>query len=138
MKKIYAFGLFVCLAICKRSNFVNILQMSLNLYMLFIYHVKLTVLKIIWMELSVRLEKYTKFFRYISAYQGRGEVFKVFATYLYCTKYNEIKCFIQLHKSMLRIKNHTKDFWYIIGYTLKRLDMYFKNCVMICFHHAKF
>ena len=28
--------------------------------------------------------------------------------------------------------------WYIMGYTWKRLGMYFKLCFMICFHHTKF
>ena len=77
------------------------------------------------MGLSVRLQRHRKFshtFRPISWV----EVFKVFATYLYYTKYNDIKYFIELHKSMFRIQEHTKDFCYIMGCTWKRLDVYFK------------
>ena len=42
------------------------------------------------------------------------------------------------YNNMFHIQNHTKDFEYIMDYTWKWLDMYFKNCFMICFHHTKF
>ena len=42
---------------------INILQMSLNLYMLFISDIEKTVLKMICMGLSVCLQRQTKVFR---------------------------------------------------------------------------
>ena len=66
---------FVCLSVCVRS-FVNILQTSLNLQILFISDIKWTILKMICMGLSLRSQKHTKVFRCISAYRG-CEVFKV-------------------------------------------------------------
>ena len=55
----------------------NTIQMSLNLYMLFIPDIKLTVLKMIRMGLIVRLQRHMKVFRCITACRG-GNVFKVY------------------------------------------------------------
>ena len=52
---------------------VNILQMSRNLYMFFTSDIAWTALKIVNIELMVRLQRHTKFFRYITAY---GKIFK--------------------------------------------------------------
>ena len=51
---------------------------------------------------------------------GVGEVkfSKFIVTYLHCTKYNEIKYFIQLYKNMFHMQDHTKisDIsWVILG-----------------------
>ena len=79
-----------------------------------------------------------RIFLCISVYQGEAKFVKFIATYLYCTKYNKIKYFIQLCKSMFRIQDHTNVFWYIVSYNLKRLHKHFKLCFMVCFHHTKF
>ena len=105
----------VCLSV-HALTVVNILPMPLNLYMLFISDIEWTVLKILCM-VSVRLQRDTKIFRYILTYLGKVKFLKFIVAYLYCTKYNEIKYFIQLYKSMFRIQDHTKDFLYIINYT---------------------
>ena len=117
---------------------INIFQMSLNLYMLFIFDIEWIILKMICIGLSVLLQRYTKVFRRISAYWGGVKFVKLIVTHLYCTNYNEIKYFFQLYKSIFRILDHTKNFWYIMGYTWKQLDMYFKFRFMVCFHHTKF
>ena len=49
-------------------NLLNILEMSWNLHMLFISDIEWTVVKIVCMELRVRLLRHTKAFRYIKAY----------------------------------------------------------------------
>ena len=59
-------------------NVIDILQMSLNLYMLFISDIERTVFKIICMAISARLQSRTKIFRCISAYRGEGKVCKVY------------------------------------------------------------
>ena len=61
------------------STFVNILQMSLHLCMLFISDIELRVLKMICVGLSVRLQRHSKVFLYISIYRRGGvKVFKVY------------------------------------------------------------
>ena len=121
----YLYIWFVCLSVRPSVHAVNILQMFLIFYMFFISDIEWTVLKMICMALSVRLERHTKVFRYISAYGGGGDLnfVKFIVTYLYCTKYNEIKYCIQLYKSMVRIQDHTKRFviyyglyWETVGY----------------------
>ena len=47
-----------------------------------------------------------KIFQYITAYGG--EILKHILVYLYCTKYNEMKAFREMYKSMFRIQDHTK------------------------------
>ena len=61
VENVYALGLSVCPSVHILSV-VNILQMSLNLYMLFISDVEWTILKIICMGLWVRLQTHTKVF----------------------------------------------------------------------------
>ena len=69
---------------------------------------------------------------------GENEVLKFVVTCLYFTKYNEIKYFIQLHKSTFHTQDHTEGLWYIMGYTCKQLDMYFKLHFIVCLNHTKF
>ena len=57
--------------------------------MLFIFDRALTVLKMVNVGLIVGLQRHTKIFRYITV--NGGKYFKRILTYLYCTKYNEIK-----------------------------------------------
>ena len=40
----------------------------------------------------------------------------------------KLTCAIQVYKIVFRIQGHTKDFWYIMSYACKRLEMYF-DCV---------
>ena len=47
---------------------------------------------------------------------------------LYCTKCNEINIFFEVYNSIFHLQDHTKDFGYIMGYAMKRLEMIF-NCV---------
>ena len=109
---------------------VSIHQMSFNLYVLFISDTERTVLKMIC----------TKVLRFILAYRGM-KILKFIVSYLYTmkcvtifqTKYNEIKYFIQLYKSMFRIQYHTKDFLCIMSYTWKLLDMYAFHGIIV-FH----
>ena len=89
---------------------VNILQMCFNLYLLFISDIEWTVLKMPCTVLSVRLQRHTKIFWCILE-GGKLKFGKFIVTYLYCTKYNEFKYFIQLHKSVFHMQDHTKDFW---------------------------
>ena len=80
---------------------------------------KWTVLKMTRMALSVCLLRDTKFsdtFRSIGVWEVKFSKFIV--TYLHCTKYNEIKYFIQLYKNMFHMQDHTKisDIsWVILG-----------------------
>ena len=108
---------FFCLSVSTSVHaliVVSILQMSLNLYMLFISNIEWTVLKMICIELGVRLQRRAKVFPYILAYRGKVNLLKSIITYLYYTKCNEIKYFSQLYKSMFRIQDHAKDFWYYL------------------------
>ena len=91
MKNVYAFGLSACLSVrlsMHTLNFVNILEISLNSYMLFIPDIECAALKMICMGLRIYLHRHTKAFRYILAYGWK--ILKHILTHLYCTKYNEI------------------------------------------------
>ena len=83
---------------------VNILQMSLHLYMLFIPDIKCTVFKIICVSFSV----HNSFPIHFGLSEG-VKFLKFIVTGLYCTKYNETKYFKQLYESMFRIQDHTKN-----------------------------
>ena len=54
-------------------------------------------------------QKFSDTFRPI---EGELKFVKFIVTYLHCTKYSEIKYFIQLYKNMFQIQNHTNNFWY--------------------------
>ena len=72
---VYAFSLSIRPSV-HALTLVNILQMSWNLYMLFIVDIEWTMVKMVCMGLRVRLQRHTKVFRYIKAYGG-----KFFKTY---------------------------------------------------------
>ena len=67
---------------------VSILVMPWNLYILFMYDMKWTVLKTGYIGLMGYLQRQIIFFQCIKAYWG--EILKRFLTYLNFTKYNEI------------------------------------------------
>ena len=69
VEKYYAFGLSVCPSV-QAFTFVNILQISSNLHMLFIFDIEWNACKMVCKGLSVRLQRYTKVFRCITAYGG--------------------------------------------------------------------
>ena len=67
---------------------INVLQKSLILYVLLIFDIQRTVLKVTSMGLRVSPQRYKKVFQCISAYEGT--FLKIIVTYLYCTKCNVI------------------------------------------------
>ena len=82
---------FVNLSVCSpviSLILINILQMPWNLCMLFIFNMEWTALKMIYKGLKVRLQRYTKIFRYIAAYGGGRESLK---GNLHCSKCDEIQ-----------------------------------------------
>ena len=76
--KKYLYIRFVCLSVrpslypsVHTLSLVNILQKSWNLNMLFISDIAWTVLKMVCMRQTVYLQRHTKIFRYIKAYEGK-------------------------------------------------------------------
>ena len=135
MKNIYAFGLSVCRSVYARSNcskyssdVFKFIHAAHNWYGMnsienYMYGTKCSF-----------TETHKSFPIQFSLSEGGLKFAKFIITYLHCTKYNKIKYFIQLYKSVFRIQDCTKDFWYIMGYTWKRLDRYFKLFFLVCFH----
>ena len=62
-----------------------------------------------------------------------GNILKAYFNTFYSTKYNKLLYFIEMYKSMFHIQDHTKEFWYTIGYAWKRLEIYFQLCFTVCF-----
>ena len=54
-----------------------------------------------------------------------GGILKHILANIYCTKYNEINTFFEMYNSRFHIQGLTKNFGYIMGYALKRMEMYF-------------
>ena len=78
---------FVCLSVCC-LNLVNIFQMSWIWYMLYIFAIAWSVLKMVCIRPMVCLQRHTKFF---DALWPIGEkCLKLILTHLNCTKYDEI------------------------------------------------
>ena len=114
MQKYIVYNVYYkCLSVCNLTyinvgpsvhalTLVNILQMSLNLYMLFISDIEWTVVKMVCMGLRVRLQIYTNVFRYIKAYGGKDfwNVFQHIALDVM-----KLTCVIQIYKNMFLMKN---------------------------------
>ena len=99
---------------------VNVLQMSWNLYMLFISHIKWTVNKMVYMGLKVRLQRHTKVLRYIKAYAQKN--LKRISTY--CTKCNKINmCHLDIQKHV----SHKKWFKYYIFFVYRFTQKFFNT-----------
>ena len=87
LKSVYAFVLSVCSSICLCTLYFS--QMSWNLNMLFISNMAWIVLKMVYMVLTVQLQRHIKVFRYITSY-GEGEYLKHILMCFYCNKCNKI------------------------------------------------
>ena len=136
---------FVCLSalvsVCARSKSVcgrvNVLQMSFNLYMLFISDIAWTVQKMVDMRVMIRLQRHAKVFQYIMAYDGE-KCLKLILTHLDCTKCNEINIgHSDLQKHVSDTVSH-KGFLIYYGFFLKTVENIFSTCFMVCFCCTKF
>ena len=123
----------LCLSVCAGSNFRKILQRVFKF--MHAIHVWYRVDNIENDMHGTRCsftERHKSFMIHFDLSKG-VKFLKFIVTYLYCTKYNEIKYFIHLYRYMFYIQDHSKYFWYIMDYAWKQLDMYFKLCFMVCF-----
>ena len=93
---------FFCVSI-HALTLLNVLQMSWNLYTLFISYVAWTVLKMA----HIRLMSFERHESFQMHYSLRGGDFKSTLTYLYYTKYNEIKIY---HLDVQKYVSYKK--WY--------------------------
>ena len=121
MKSVYAFGLSVCPSVrlsFQALTLVNILQLSWNLYMLFRSNTACTILKMVYIQLMVWLQRHTKFFDTLQPIGGK--CLKHIFAYLDRTKYNEINLshsHIQRHVSYK--KWYKKYKYYVCNHILK-------------------
>ena len=101
---------------------VNILQTSLNWYMLLTSAITWIVMKMAYMGLRISLQRHTEVFRYIAAY---GEKFlKLFLTYLSCMKYNEINmCHLDIQNNV-SYKNNINSLNNLNTDSFKKMPIY--------------
>ena len=64
-------------------------------------------------------------------YSPCEEILKRILANLYCIKYIEIKKIIDMYEGMFHIKDYTKYFCHLVGYTLKGLKIHFLWCSLV-------
>ena len=93
----------ICLPV-QALTLVNILQLSLNLYILFISDIAWTILKMVCMRVMIHLQRHTKVFQYIMAYEEKifKEYFNMFILQVNFIKLTYVihtyKCIVSLEK----------------------------------------